>query len=309
MSIFNDWKPQQIEAFRRDNLLVNHNLHKSALFDDASLAELLDHHPVDKLDVCMMPDVSKGDIRFRTGDFREADGETLINLVQQGEVWINMREAMNIHPRYKAVLDQMYGEISEKTNMRFFRPRGGILISSPAAKVPYHVDTTETMLWHIRGEKSVFVYPKTKDFLSETEYEEQIVNEVNSYLTYSPDMDKSAFVHDLQAGEMMCWPLNTPHKVVNKSYCVSIATEYSSWESKLKNSAIYTNAVLRRKFNQTPNWEGANAAERMVKSAIGYVLRSMNVIPEPPDFDMVSFRIHKNIPGYIEPVTPYARNF
>ena len=73
-----------------------------------------------------------------------------------------MREALNSHSDYKVIMDQLYGELTTATKAKFINPRGGILISSPAAKVPYHCDATETMLWHIRGEKTFMFTPIIK---------------------------------------------------------------------------------------------------------------------------------------------------
>ena len=307
MSILSDWTETQINAFQKEKLVARHTLDKMDMFSDDALAELLDRHPTEKLDVCMMP--GKGEICFRTGDFRRADGKTLIELVKQGDIWINMREALNSHSDYKVIMDQLYGELTAATKAKFINPRGGILISSPAAKVPYHCDATETMLWHIRGEKDVYVYPNNQDYLRDEEYEDQITNHVNDYLTYTPEMGAAARVHSLLPGEVICWPFNTPHKVVNKSYCVSVTTEYTNLKSVFKNSVIYTNAFLRQKMGRNPSWYNAGLTERVIKAGAGQVLRRMKALKAPENADMVSFRVDKNVPGYIEFTQPFVRNF
>ena len=159
--------------------------------------------------------------KFRTGDVRDVDGKTLIEAVKDGTIWMNLRKAMNIHPEYSAVLDQMYGEIATLTGMKPINARGGILISSPAAKVPLHFDATETVLWHIRGQKRVILYPQTESILPDEEYETFMYKVTEDYLPHDLSMEEETESFDLEEGEMITWALNRPHRVENQSYCVS----------------------------------------------------------------------------------------
>ena len=129
------------------------------------------------------------------------------------------------------------------------------------------------------------------------------------YLPYNPAMEEAAEIYDLEEGEMITWPLNRPHRVENKSYCVSVTTEYSTHKSTIKNAAMYTNAVLRRKLGLNPNWNSASMPEKYIKASIGKVLRKIGVLDTLQEDDMVSFKIDKTLPGYIRDVEPYARVF
>ena len=95
---------------------------------------------------------------------------------------------MNIHREYKAVLDQMYGGIAEMTGKPPFNAKGGILISSPAAKVPYHCDRTETILWHVRGKKRMYLYPVTEKFLPDDVYLDIIANDRVDDIPFNSEM-------------------------------------------------------------------------------------------------------------------------
>jgi len=176
------------------------------------------------------------------------------------------------HPEYKAVLDQMYGAISDITGEPTFNARGGILISSPVAKVPYHCDQTETILWHVRGKKRIYLYPPTEEFLPDEAYQSIITQDREDDIPYSADMDAHAAVYDLEPDEMISWRLNAPHRVDNQTYCVSVTTEYSTRESAFKNAGMFTNAVLRQKFGVKAKWANASKPEKYVKSLAGRVL-------------------------------------
>jgi len=54
MDIFKDWGAEQSEKFRKEIITVRHRLSETGLFSDEALAELLDKHPSEKLDVCTM---------------------------------------------------------------------------------------------------------------------------------------------------------------------------------------------------------------------------------------------------------------
>ncbi len=309
MSIFKNWTDEHSAKFQKGTVCVDHKLEETGLFTDAALITLLDKHPADMLDVCTMGEHELYPNKFRTGDSRGCDGKTLLAAVKAGKLWINVRRAMNIHPEYKQVLDQMYGGISEKTGNKEFNANGGILISSPVAKVPYHTDRTHTVLWHVRGTKRVYIYPMTQKFISDAAYEEVATNTILDDLPYNGAFDKEAEILVLKGGEMAAWQLNQPHKVINETFCVSVTTEYSNRESALKNAAMYTQAAMRRKFGVSPVWDESPAASKVVKSIFGKVLKKTGLMKTIQTPDMVTFKIDKTVPGYIVDVEPVVRDF
>lgn len=310
MDIFKNWTDEHTSLFRKDIITVQHRLSETGLFTDEALAQLLDKHPSQQLDVCTMTQEHElFPNKFRTGDFRDCDGKTLIEAAKAGKIWINVRKAMNIHPEYKEVLDQMYGTIADITGEPTFNARGGILISSPAARVPYHCDQTETILWHVRGKKRIYLYPPTEEYLPDEAYHSIITNDREDDIPYTPEMDQGARVFDLAPGEMISWRLNAPHRVDNQSYCVSVTTEYSTKESAFKNSVMYTNAVLRKKLGVKSRWADASIPEKYIKSVAGRVLRKIGAYGNPESDDMVTFKVDENAPGYIVDVEPFERAF
>ena len=307
--ILDGWTADHTARFQKDMFKVKHNLNDTGLFTDDALAELLDKHPRDKLDVCAKGDHPVFEFKFRTGDVRDVDGKTLIEAAKNGSIWMNLREAMNIHPEYKRVLDQMYGDLAEKTGQKSFHARGGILISSPTAKVPYHFDATETILWHVHGHKRMYLYPRTEEFLPDDGYETYMFNKTEDYLPYNDGMEEAATMFDLHDNEMITWPLNSPHRVENMSYCVSVTTEYSTRESSIKNSVMYANAVLRRRLGMSPDWRSASGPEKVIKAGLGKVLRKVGVLDDLTAEDYVTFTVDKDAPNFIRDVEPYQRSF
>lgn len=310
-SMLTDWTDTHTAAFQKQIMSFGHNLGATGLFTDEALISLLEKHPSEKLDVCTMgaSDHPIYPNKFRTGDFRNVPGKTLLEAAKAGRVWINVREAMNVHPEYKNVLDQMYGELSKNTGNKAFNPRGGILISSPVARVPYHFDKTETILWHVRGQKRMYLYPLTQKFIPDTAYETTVLNELEDDLPYHKSFDADAEIIDLAEGSALTWPLNAPHKVDNQSFCVSVTTEYSTKRSGAKNAAMITNATLRHRFGMNPSYEQDGEIKRHIKSLTGRVLRKVGFAPDVSTADMVTFRIDENVDNFVVDVEPFPRNF
>ncbi len=311
MSLLTDWTDTHSKKFQKEVLTFGHDLESTGLFTDEALIKLLEKHPSEQLDVCSMdenPDPRYPN-QFLTGDFRGVPGETLLAAAKAGRIWINVRKAMNIHPEYKSVLDKMYGNLAEKSGCKVYNANGGILISSPISQTPYHFDKTQTLLWHIRGKKRVYVYPLTQKFISDENYEAIITNALIDDLPYHSDYDKEAIIVDLQPGQAACWELNAPHRVDNQSFCVSVTTEYSTRESGIKNANMIANAALRSKFGASPSYSDDGELKRLLKSGLGVALRKMGFVAGNNAPDMVKFKIDPNVEGFVVPTEPYTRDF
>jgi len=264
-----DWSDTHTAAFQKSAMTFKHGLNATGLFTDEALIKLLDKHPSQELDVCAMP--FPGEIHFRTGDVREADGKTLLAIAKTGAIWINLRRAMN-------------------------------------TKVPYHFDKTETILWHVRGKKRLYLYPESEEFLSDEAYEDSLVNVLSDDVPYNESFEKGVQVFDLEPDQAITWPLNSPHRVVNSSYCVSVTTEYSTAESVRKNANIYLNATLRRKLGMDPSYRRDGEIKRTVKSVFGRVLKKTGMGAYEPFKDNVTFKILAGDLN-IHDVDPYPRDF
>lgn len=306
-----DWTESHSQRFQKEIMPFKHGLKETGLFTDEALIELLNKHPHDMLDVCTMGDsnCSLYPNKFRTGDFRDVDGKVLLDAAKAGKVWINVRRGMNVHPEYKTVLEQMYGGIAEKTGNKAYNANGGILISSPIARVPYHFDKTETILWHVRGQKRMYLYPLTEKFIPDRAYEATMLSDLEDDLPYSREYDDEATKIDLKEGQALSWPLNMPHRVDNQTFCVSVTTEYSTRESGMKNAAMIANATLRHRLGIESSYTNAGPVNRQIKSVFGRVIRKAGLAAKVNKIDLVTFKIDPASPGFIVNVEPYQRDF
>ncbi|MEP6341750.1 MAG: hypothetical protein ABJ275_00410 [Maricaulaceae bacterium] len=306
-----NWSKKHSEGFGEETIIFGHSLRDSGLFTDEALIALMKRHPTDQMDVCSMSDDSDPEFlnQFMTGDFRGVPPKVLLEAAKDGRIFMNLRNAMNIHSEYKVLLDQMFGELSEKTGFENFKAKGSILISSPISQTPYHFDKTQTILWHVRGKKRMYIYPMTPKFIPDEAYEATALSYRVDDLPYDVSFDQSAQICDLVPGEAVAWPLNAPHRVDNGSFCVSVTTEYSTRECVIKNNNMVANAAIRRKLGLKPNYHKDGDFKRMAKAGVGVFLRKTGYIERNDEPDMVSFKIDPKAKGFVVRTEPFIRDF
>lgn len=311
MNILSPWSDADRAEYGHTIQTFSHGLQASGLFTDKALAALLDRHPGHLIDVCTMVDDPDFPNRHCTVDPGEATGAALVEAARSGAIWINIREAMNRDPLYSPWLDQAHGALETRTGhrVRAKNRRGGILISSPAARVPYHCDPTQTLLWHIRGRKRVFVYPTTETFLPNEAYEAIVLGERDQDVPFRSDFDKSAQVFDLPDDTLVCWPHTSPHRVENQGFCVSMVMECTTVETAIRNNAMYFNGLLRRHLGAVPRYDETSRPVRVAKAAAGLILRKLGAHRGHVRQDFVRFRIDPAKPSILAPVPAYLRNF
>ncbi|VAV97584.1 hypothetical protein MNBD_ALPHA06-2245 [hydrothermal vent metagenome] len=275
-----DFSAETAAKFKQEPITWRHNLPESSLFSDEALIKLIDNHPRDYADFCTMNEGADDMGSWRGGDPGGHSGAELLQAVRQGRLWINLRQVCNINPEYQSILHDMTEQMREK--IPSFKPvsmMGGILISSPTAGVPFHIDRSDVMLWHIRGHKRVWVYPMNDSTLPEAEVEEILLHDHNDDVPYHEGMDEQALIIDMKPGMVATWALHAPHRVLNQGDMnVSIAVEWSPFSSVMQNGAQITNGILRRKLGMNPNIETQGTINRFVRFLLSRVLRKLKLV-------------------------------
>lgn len=275
--LLQDWTPDQQKAYRREIVTFQNRLEETGLFSDEALARLIDRHPRGDLDVLTMGRDKTDRKSWAAGDYDHMSGAELIAAVKQGRLWINVRHAMDKDPEYKAVFDRLLREFQTQTRgPKVLKAMGGILISSPNAQVFYHCDRTDTMLWHVRGEKTMYIWEPTEKFVSELDYEKLILKETLEDIPYDPAFDVDATLVRMVPGTSVSWPLHGPHRVVNHdSMNVSVTIEYSTVDCVMANATFYTNAILRRRLGLKPRSRSVPKALRPAYLAASRLLKPL----------------------------------
>jgi len=247
----------QKKIARKEILRFNHRLEDTGLFTDEALARLLDEHPRAEVTVCTMRPNPPADQPWIAGEASNLSGAELVEAARKGALWVSPRSAMTRNPRYKVVFDRLMKEFSRETGLPYLTADAAVLISSPNMGIFFHVDPAETMLWHVRGHKTIHVYPPRQDIVTEAALEAILMKENLSDLPWSGSFEDHGLPVMLEPGQAAFWPQHSPHRVVNgDDLNVSISVEFSSPQSMLTNSVFYTHGRLRRATGWAPKSRG-----------------------------------------------------
>ncbi len=279
-SLLADWKTDDFETLERGVLVANHRLAETGLFTDDALAEIFDSHPAEHLSVNTMGKTTEK-FDWREGDRNGVPGDELVQMVREGHLWINCRKMLDYQPAHAEVINNLFAELEEGApHFKAEDRTANLLISSPNAWVPYHVDMPVNMLWHIRGEKRVWVYPHfDKRFASPLVLEKVCSGEWSEDVPYDADWDRYALVYDAKPGQLVTWPQLAPHRVENTSDLnVSLSTEHKNPLARRRLNVHTCNHVLRDRFGIACNSINAEGLTAHAKQFVARVDRYLGKI-------------------------------
>lgn len=218
------------------------------MFTDDKLIELFDEHDPDELLVYRMGDDHRNLGDFQFGDRGQMRADELLEAVRAGHLWLNIINLTTNHASYCKLVNDIYDELEQKVpGFKTVHRSANLLVSSPNAQVYYHADAPLNMLWHLRGNKRVWVYPSDERFAPSRWVEMIFTRESDDDLPYDPEFDAYATSYDLAPGEMLTWPQNTPHRVENlNGVNISLTTEHYTPQAMKKRMTYLANHYLRR---------------------------------------------------------------
>lgn len=264
-------------------LQFSHGLANTGLFDDEALARLLDAYPSNDIHVTTMaagagPDEPVGS--WRVGTTAGLSGREIMTAVSKGQLWVNVKRLAENAPTYRKLLIDLYDQLAE--HLHCAPPnwqRATLLISSPRASVYYHADSIPNVLWHIRGEKKVFVYPYDDPYFASPEQIEMICSgEVEEQLKYKADFESSAQCFQLRPGQAVTWPQHSPHRVTNtQGLNASLSTEHITPEARRKVN-LYRGNRLLRKMGMRPRINAPDSLTGRTKQALGIYQSAMKKV-------------------------------
>jgi hypothetical protein len=227
--------------------LYDHKIHTSGLADDDALAATLDRYPEALLDINAYSYDAEGQVSLETGRRGRADGATLLRAIQEGKVWVNLRDAQDAHPELWSHIQPAFDAIARDLGVKPIKVTGQLILSSPQTKVPYHFDASGVVLFHLRGVKKLWVYPTDEAHLPQDAAEQVIMRTQTEELPYRLAYDDDAEVVEIHPGQALTWPLYAPHRVENQGvFNVSLSLDFQTWETRLTRGAHYANGVMRR---------------------------------------------------------------
>lgn len=276
-----NWPADTKDRFRNDLIRTTHRLHTSNLFNDDGLADLLDRYPREKLGIYSFPPQSGGSVEWLRGQAPDASGKVLIEAVKTGRMWLNLRNAGQYLSEYQKIEDTVFDHLEAATGEAIFKRDCGVLISSPNKHVNYHLDIPMVCLVHLRGQKTMYVYPRREPFVPPQSIEGIALREQEEALVFDDRFETDAVEVVLNPGDAVTWPQNAPHRVQNAdNLCVSLSCEFLTKRALIRSNAIYANGILRRSFGMSPSLDDGIGPKEIAKAAFA---RAAKLIKRPPE--------------------------
>lgn len=289
---FLTWTDEDFAIYGRRPWVAKHTLHQQPMFSQEGLVELLDNFPRNELQAFTMGHDITNPRDWATVDTGNATGAELWEAVNRGRIWLNLLWVECFDKRYSSLLDGMYGRLSSQVQQLqdYQDPHLTLLISSPNAMVYYHFDAEDNMLWHVRGEKSIWLYPRTNLDLAPTATVEDIFTRSRSEeLPYKTEYDATATRFDLKPGDVASWPHNSPHRIVNSdSLNVSLSTAVETPASKRRHLVHSANRWLRNNMKLSDLSTSEFGVMPSSKRFMYRVVKRLGGVPKPPGIEYVA---------------------
>ncbi|HHQ14354.1 MAG TPA: hypothetical protein ENK16_04955 [Chromatiales bacterium] len=263
-----DWTEQEFMQFGHRNQLSRHYLHETPAFDEAALIEILDRHPRELLGIFTMGSDPTKIHEWRLVEPGDATGQEIYDAVRRGRIFLNTLFTERSSDPIASLMQQVFTELRERSPaMRYAHDASATLIlSSPGIQVYYHMDVEPNILWHIRGRKRAWVYPAL-DFriVDQQQLEAIFAGEAeHEDLPFDPAWDSLGTCFELKPGDVLSWPLSSPHRVLNDTMNVTLSTNYSTPESR-RRIAIQT---ANRRLLRPLGIRRPSAAERGLRATV-----------------------------------------
>jgi hypothetical protein len=241
-----NWPDHSETGFGRDVLLAQHNLSMSELFTDEGLAHLLDVYPRESLHIWTFGSEREGVNSSVRGRAPKLSGKEILEAVKRGHLWLNMRRANIDVPELAPIADLIFDTLQDASGRKTRKRDLSVLISSPNVNVNYHLDIPLVSLFQIRGEKTIWTYPR-EESLAPSDFIEDIIHmKREEDLPYRKIFDERATTFKLKPGMGLTWPQFMPHRVQNANCMnVSLSCEFQTLNSIVKSNAMYTNGLIR----------------------------------------------------------------
>jgi hypothetical protein len=245
------WTASQAASLTSSVVRTTHRLGELDLFADDALGDVLDRHPREELQAFTMSSDPAQD-EWGPVEVGSASGMDMLAAVRAGRLWLNVLNVDRAHDAFAQLQPRLFGELARVSfDVLPGTPHSSLLISSPDAMVDYHADPGPNALWHVRGDKRVWIYPAGNErFLDRTLLEDIFVGARTENLPYDPEFDRAALTFDVHPGDLISWPQNSPHRVQNLAELnVSLSCEFDTKSSRQRHRVYAANRFFTRKVH------------------------------------------------------------
>jgi hypothetical protein len=299
------WKPQHAALWGRAPVCVSHSLRTSSLFDRSALASLIERYPREHYSIIHMGPRSEDHRFWREGELGGMRGHEVIDAIENGRLWLNLRHVGDVDERYAAVVNALFDELEVLVPGFTAKARGcGIIISSPNAEVYYHADLPGHALLQLIGRKRIFFYPPSPPFITPEELERIAIFGLEVGIPYSAWFDEYSSVFEFQPGQMIHWPHTAPHRIENYNCLnVSVTLDFVTPEIRRRQMVILANGIMRHRFGWVAGDTSTKGPSFWAKAVLQKAMRNTRWMNrQRASARKIQFRLDRAAPGRVADV-------
>jgi hypothetical protein len=174
-----------------------------------------------------------------------------IHRISEGESWLKLAFAQKADAEFGLLHEQIIDEVAALCHYPLRQELGWssmtILVTSPGVVTPYHIDHESNFLFHIQGEKEIWLFdPNDRRVLSEQEIERYYAGNVHA-ADYREGMQFAGTVYRLMPGTGVHNPPLAPHWVKNgDDVSVSMSFNFSLLRFETRARVYQANHYIRQ---------------------------------------------------------------
>ncbi len=208
------WDFSNPQAVGRDLVLSAHRLAELSIVSDTQLVKLLESIPRGQFSIHCIGDNLAHPSELQTGSMGAASVGEAIEIIRRGRLSMTVRQIDQHDNRWADIAARLVNELSEcHVGLRILEPQLDIVISSPNSRHYYSCDATASVLWQLRGQLKVWVYPRENRFLDQRDVEQLVHQGCTQRLYYEPAFDTRAKVTGVGPGQLIAWPHPSPYRI------------------------------------------------------------------------------------------------
>ena len=290
---------------------MDHNLLGTDLFGYQNLLTALDEHPPEMLDICVPTPPRPGPVQkasFSTCARGSATGEQLIQAVSRGDLWLNMRGLETLETPYGNLVHTAHKTFRRHMNVSMGQRAGSLVISSPRARIDYHVDLKEVTLWNLRGKRRIFIYPSRSPFIR-PEYIQAMALQDRGFeagvetIPYIKEFEPYGIAIDLEPGEMICWPYLSPYRIKNLGAInVSMALEGMTLPARMRLGTYFFDGFANRVSKAKWTGHDTTPIKAFSKWTAAGVIKQAGIIEQRRKDLRPAFKLNLARPNCLEPI-------
>ncbi len=270
------------EMLDKEPFLATHTLLGEEVLSIESLAQILPRLPKEQVMFSQgLNDLNENFDRAHIDRKNHMSSKDTIEKLKTHSSYIMVRSP-ETSPEFKNVFDKLKEDISQLClkkgiGSEIFDPMLYLFISSPGAKTPFHIDRYSTLLFQLRGTKTVAIYDQFNEDIVSAKVRENFVDYGPLRPNWSKKTDHLAQKFHFNPGQMLHIPFIAPHYVENGTDDISISLSiiFRTNESRKWIKAMTVNNRLRSRLKLNPSPIGNNSGKIILKATCSPLITRM----------------------------------